>query len=529
MRRAVLIVVGALAVLLVAYSIDRATRAQAQRGNAGAQTAATEWPAPLPGVTQPAEPTFKLEDAFLQWPLPAGEEAFRSIDGHRLHQLVEEQTAMSRRYRDAGHPQFWGRITGTSGDTEAAEWMVAKFKQFGLTDVRIQPHDLDPQWLPESWDVTVTGAGKSLQLKSAQPAYATNGSEGVDLEAIWAGTGSEADFFGRDVRGKAVLVFSMPLPGMRRSATSEGAVKRAADKGAAAVFEVVALPGNLNYQFYPARGVNVPVFGLGMEDGYAVRDLIGSLPSGQSTRLKVRLNVKMVPGLKTSTVWGTLPGRTEETVYIVAHRDGWFEAATDNASGVATMVGLAEYYSKIPKDQRRRTLVFLGLSGHHNNANKSVEWLMAHKNEVFAKTALVVECEHTSTLQTYFYGEQIRRADTYTAQMWYAGGPSRPKLQDVAVKAFRTFGVSIYAEPEKTAPPTDLSMLDFWRYVPAVSSNDYNMFFHTTAETAATVPWTGLEATTRAYAKIIDGVNKLELADLQRPPELPTTTTASRR
>jgi hypothetical protein len=37
------------------------------------------------------------------------------------------------------------------------------------------------------------------------------------------------------------------------------------------------------------------------------------------------------------------------------------------------------------------------------------------------------------------------------------------------------------------------------------------------------VPWTGLEAITRAYAKIIDGVNTLDLKDLQRPPEVPPT------
>ena len=66
--------------------------------------------------------------------------------------------------------------------------------------------------------------------------------------------------------------------------------------------------------------------------------------------MKVRLDVKMVPDLKTGTVWGTLPGATDETVYIIAHRDGWFESGTDNASGVATMVGLAEYFSKIPKE-----------------------------------------------------------------------------------------------------------------------------------------------------------------------------------
>ena len=70
-------------------------------------------------------------------------------------------------------------------------------------------------------------------------------------------------------------------------------------------------------------------------------------------RVKATLDVEMVPNLKTALVWGTLPGATDETIYIVAHRDGWFEASGDNAGGVASMVGLAEYYSKIPQAQRR--------------------------------------------------------------------------------------------------------------------------------------------------------------------------------
>jgi hypothetical protein len=61
-----------------------------------------------------------------------------------------------------------------------------------------------------------------------------------------------------------------------------------------------------------------------------------------------------------------------------------------------------------------------------------------------------------------------------------------------------------------------------------VDAGDFNVYFHTDAETPDTVPWTGLEASTRAYAKIIDGVNKLPLADLQRPEERPPTGAAGR-
>jgi hypothetical protein len=59
--------------------------------------------------------------------------------------------------------------------------------------------------------------------------------------------------------------------------------------------------------------------------------------------------------------------------------------------------------------------------------------------------------------------------------------------------------------------------------VPGVATSEFYHYFHTDAETPETVPWTGLEASTRAYAKIIDEVNKLQLSDLQRPEEpLPT-------
>jgi hypothetical protein len=458
---------------------------------------------------------------FLQWPLAPGDERYGAIDGKHLHALVVEQAEISRRYRDQGHPQFWGRITGTSSDAESAMWLVEKFKRIGLSDIRVQPIDLPPQWMPQSWTITATGAnGKTLRLdRSAQPAYGSPGTSpaGVDLDAVWVGTGSDADFAGRDVRGKAVFMFSMPLPGsMNNTSTAEGGPKRAESKGAAAIFEVIGLPGNMRNELYPAR-VGVPVFALGMEDGYAIRDVIGASP-GHPPRVHIQMDVKMVPDAKSALVWATLPGATDETIYVMAHRDGWFDAATDNASGVATMIGLAEYYAKMPRVNRRRTIVFVGLDGHHNDTGGVGRmWMVAHKAELFSKTALAINAEHTSTLQTYFYGEKIRTTNGYTAMLWYAGGPSRPKLQDLSVKAFHEFGVPIYSEPEDAPPPGDLGR--FYGFVPGVDAGDFNMYFHTDAETPETVPWTGLEATTRAYAKIIDEVNKLPLSDLQRPEE----------
>src|SRR5207244_7798208 len=84
---------------------SRATQAQTPPSSAAA-----------PRATALAIPSTKLEDALLEWPLPPGEQAYSRIDGKHLHQYVEEQAAISRRYRDQGHPKFWGRIIGTPAD-----------------------------------------------------------------------------------------------------------------------------------------------------------------------------------------------------------------------------------------------------------------------------------------------------------------------------------------------------------------------------------------------------------------------------
>jgi peptidase M28-like protein len=497
-------VVGGMAVL------SRTTRAQTESGVAA------------PRTTLLAAASGKLEDALLEWPLPPGEQAYGRIDGKHLHRYVEEQAAISRRYRDQGHPKFWGRIIGTSADSENAAWLAAKFKALGMSDVRIQPLDLSPQWFPERWDVTVTGGGRTITLESAQPDYraAALPPGGIDVEAVYAGLGTAADLRGRDLAGKAVFTYTM------FSTHNEDAVKRADERGAVAIFEADMLPGNLRYQAYPSN-TKAPAFTLGGDDGIAVRELMATLPPGQTARVKATLDVRMVPNLKTALVWGTLPGATDETIYIVAHRDGWFEASGDNAGGVAAMIGLAEYYAMIPQAQRRRTIVFVGLDGHHNTGPGSAVggvWLNdpANKAKLFAKTALSINCEHPSTIQTYvrpryIAGDELRWSNMYTAQQWYAGGPSRPELTAIAVKAFKTFGVPLLTEPNPRPPAGDLGRL--YRFTPGVATSEFFHYFHTDRETPETVPWTGLQATTRAYARIVDEVNKHPLSTFQRPEE----------
>ena len=122
----------------------------------------------------------------------------------------------------------------------------------------------------------------------------------------------------------------------------------------------------------------------------------------------------MVPNLKTSTVWGSLPGTIDEQAFVVADRDGWFDGANDNASGVAAMAVLAEYFAKMTPAQRRRTITFLGTTGHHNTGANSGSYFAEHP-EIFAKAALIINCEHMGAKATGHFN--LRLVDTRVIQL----------------------------------------------------------------------------------------------------------------
>src|SRR5437867_8592688 len=247
---------------------------------------------------------------------------------------------------------------------------------------------------------------------------------------------------------------------------------------------------------------------LGQEDGTAIRELI---EKRETPTLKIRMSVEMRAGLTTASVWGVLPGTTDENIAVMAHTDSFFEGAMDNASGIGTLIELADFYGKRPKSERRRTMVFFTSSAHHSPSGEDagLRWIHNNMQVMFAKTALIVNCEHTSQVQTYLIGNSLVASNTVSARRWFVGGSDR--LKAIVANSFKTFGVSIYSRPE-TRPGGELGVV--YTDAPSFHIIDH-AFYHTHLHTAAIVPEAGLEAAVRAFAKIIDEVNKVDLSGLQ--------------
>ena len=461
-----------------------------------------------------APPIFDLENSYLHWPLPASEKLYGAIDGARIKKMVEDVAAIARQGKADG-VQYWGRIPGTKYDQETQQYITAKFHELGLQDVRSQELPLPPQWTAKSWSLSFSQSGQQIPLAATFPMGRSPSTPagGVDLPLIWVGLGTAADFAGRDVHGKAVVIYSIPEPSVfTQSATLVDSLKRAQQNGAAAILVSLAIPGNVTAQMNSNSPLTVPGFCIGMEDGAKLRGAIEAAQEGTVPKIHIALDAGMVEGLKSANIWGTLPGMTDENILVISHMDSYFEGASDNASGIATMLSLAEFYSKIPKSQRKRTITFVGTGAHHAGS-PGTAWMHENMQPFFAKTALILNCEHTAETEIYYWGRPpvIRKSTSSSGVRMFAINGGR-QLDDIVVKSLQTFGVGTLAQPELNSPG---DMSHIFRDAPALQTINIPVQYHTDMDTMALIPAPGLEATARAYAKIIDEVNRLDLKSLR--------------
>jgi hypothetical protein len=463
------------------------------------------------------------EDQYVVPDLPDSEKAYARIDGLKMKALVNEVVAISRKSRDDGN-KYWGRIAGTKYEAMTADLIEARFRKLGLVDINRPEFPLRPQWFPTDWDVSASGGGKTLTFSSLRPALGSKPTPpgGLEADAVWVGLGTAADFAGRDVRGKAVVIHTMLAPGqMGQSAIAEAAFKRAGDAGAAAILTIWGYYDNMAVWQGLGGGFSSPNappgFFLGFEDGKKLRDLIGAGP----VKVKMSLKTEEREGLKSVSIFGTLPGTTDENVIVMAHMDGWFDAALDNASGIAVMLTLAEHFAAMPKEKRRRNMIFIGTAGHHVGSPNAI-YLRDKRADLLAKTALMINCEHVSATQTLNWATRLRRSTTVWPRRWNVNGSAR--LTDLVLSSYRSFGVGVVGDMDPTATG---EMGAIFRLAPSLQIIRSPENKHTDADVPELVPAVGLAAVGRAFAKIVDEANKLDRKALL--PETPANTAPAGR
>ncbi|MBD3227295.1 MAG: M28 family peptidase [Candidatus Lokiarchaeota archaeon] len=322
------------------------------------------------------------------------------------------------------------RRPGTPEGHMAEEWVFNKFKENGLENVTMEPVPITV-WDAENWALIVNG-------KEIPSFFVVNtgftDSEGIKAPLIYVGDGTPNDFRNIDVSGKIVVAdvkfpyiptgllfkvlkilgasyyISDPdgqinlntgqyLNFVRQNfiggCTVENAPAKdvywnAYKKGAKAICLILKdQPSNSSSHFGPYDGIMKPMPGLwiGKYDGMNLREMA---IEGAKANLILEGNKK--PG-KMNNIWGVLPGRTDEYIMITSHHDAPFQGAVEDGAGVAQVLAQLKTWSGVPKEYRKRGIIFVIDSGHFYGSLGAHTFAREHK-DLMKKVKILITLEH---------------------------------------------------------------------------------------------------------------------------------------
>ncbi|MCI8610062.1 MAG: M28 family peptidase [Firmicutes bacterium] len=307
---------------------------------------------------------------------------------------------------------FGHRRSGTENNWKSAQFIAEKFKEFGMEDVRFDHPDAK-FFFPEEWSLTVEG--------ERIPCYFINytnydGKVGnfdtgeITAELVYVGDGRPEDFEGVDVEGKIVIAnnrwFDYDLDFFEKNHASDKcwwydprntvtSYKQylhkntydpntfpqnycdAINKGAVGFIGVLidncnhyehynenysqAYAKFLDQEKYHFNTMYKPGLWISRDMGEYLRDKIAA--AGGNLRATMRIKDR-VEASHANVVSGILPGMSDEIILVHSHHDSSFEGAIQDASGMSVVMAIAKYFSQIPKEKRKKTLMFGAMDSH---------------------------------------------------------------------------------------------------------------------------------------------------------------------
>ena len=482
---------------------------------------ATAWfgvPLP-PGLGDPHKPVVPVASVAASGTLPrarvpSGEGVFRDLQGATIKRDVETIVGFSKQSRAAGN-KVWGRVTGFPSVVATMSWTVEQFTSAGLSNVLVQQYDATtPFWWAKTWEARLVadasfGAGsRDVVLESALPVSGSQIPGGtLNAPLVYVGLTTDAALPNVDVKGKVAVQHLKPASGAfsERTRTVERA-RELAKRGAVAILNVVEQTGNMHVRDFGNCGA--PCFNLGGADGRFIESAIqkaAAAGKGGALRIQLRLDAEMMTGLKGQNAMGIIPGRSGadgENIIVNAHADGWFDAAGDNADGLAVLVAMARHFMK-PENQPERTLVFVASGGHHSPGLNGPSNFVRMNPALTSKAALVLNLEH---IAQFYIRSATWTVDSDEQPMNFGISNQSPALIDIGKRGVERYGFNL--NPTFTGNvPGDLGGYEPLG-VARVQAIHSGPMYHTSGDVAETISVPGLERAARFFSFFVTEASK---------------------
>lgn len=284
-----------------------------------------------------------------------------------------------------------GRVTGTTPYARATEWAAAKFRSYGIQNVRLEPFTIPAGWQRG----TASGeliAPISRRLHVASMAWAPSTAlGGVEGEVVLISDVSPEKLKSEvaDLKGKIVLLDTARI-------FADGYIK--ASPLVHASYAVLKAAGALAV-VYPDRDKSnvlnahaigwhaeiapLPVIEIGMEDAGLIRRFLTD--SKQAVKLRLEAQNTITGPTQVNNVIAEIPGSEHpgEWVIVGAHLDSWDfgTGAQDNGTGTASVLEVARAIASLGQPPRR-SIRFALWGGEEEGILGSYAYTKAHAQEL---------------------------------------------------------------------------------------------------------------------------------------------------
>lgn len=352
-------------------------------------------------------------------------------DARKSSQLVANLTYLS----DIIGP----RLTGSSNLKRATEWGAAKMKEYGLTNVHLEP------WtIPEGWQRGYAHAklidpdnGRSLSIASMGWSPGTGGKITGDVVIVKAETIKDLDQYKGKLKG-AIVLMNAPskLPTLEdgykpkmggfagggkggkggkgggggpfnkgKSFEEMRAVQKARNEflrkeGAAAIFTdsgkhfgLLNMTGSWQGKDRPSALAPLPTAFVA-HNHYEMLWRLASRPAPARTRIELDISNMFIPGpIIVNNVIGEIKGseKPDEVVVVGGHLDSWDlgQGTTDNGTGTCIVLETARLLARCGTPPKR-TIRFMLFTGEEQGLHGSAAYVKKHQDEMDKVSACLV-------------------------------------------------------------------------------------------------------------------------------------------
>jgi carboxypeptidase Q len=332
--------------------------------------------------------------------------------------------------------EIGARLTGSPQLKQANDWTAAKFREYGLSNVHLEPWTIAHSWTrgtararivsPAEHPLTIAAAGWSPGTKGA-----------VRGPVVYFDAKTKEDFgrFHGKLKGAIVIYqepesLSPPKPQNPNAEMIRPMQTPPPAKGQPAApspFAAQQELGRARNEFFKQEGVAVVLRDSGKPHGLlnmtgigGEKFEIGAIPSafttGEGYRMlfrmqkhgKVEVEIEMTNsfGDKSMDVYNTVAEirgseEPDEVVILGAHLDSWDlgTGSTDNGTGSMAVLEAARTLAKLNLHPKR-TIRFVLFTGEEEGLVGSVKYVEAHKNELEKISAVLVHDTGTGRVLT---------------------------------------------------------------------------------------------------------------------------------